>query len=223
MALTSAEPGTINSNDQTVFLTPPFPPAAFRVGDLSGSGVFGGIQFGYNWQSGNCCYVFGIEADFGGMDNSNNNHIQTQLNGPGIETAFRVRGSGGLYGDITGRLGYIWGESLFYAKGGFAWWAPSLEARETLLVGGDVAFQADHHETDHSLTGWTLGVGVEYMFTPSWTFKLEYLHFDFGSGSDSNCCGDGLNNIHLFGSDITVDTVKVGFNYMIHPPIAALK
>jgi outer membrane immunogenic protein len=33
-------------------------------------------------------------------------------------------------------------------------------------------------------TGWTVGAGWEYGFTPNWSARLEYRYTDFGSYSD---------------------------------------
>jgi outer membrane immunogenic protein len=81
---------------------------------LNPSGVFGGGQLGYNLQSGNI--VFGIEADLGDLDlraSAANSNIVNAI-------PFRTSTSGGLYGDVTGRLGYSFGSTLLYSKGGFA-------------------------------------------------------------------------------------------------------
>jgi hypothetical protein len=57
---------------------------------------------------------------------------------------------------------------------------------------------------------------------PNWSLKIEYLHFDFGN-LDEHCCNDHVNNFKLFNNDLTVDTVKLGFNYFFHPAPAPLK
>ncbi len=47
---------------------------------LRGSGFLGGGQFGYNWQgSSNCCFVYGIEIDLGGMDAGGKDHPFTAV------------------------------------------------------------------------------------------------------------------------------------------------
>ena len=35
------------------------------------------------------------------------------------------------------------------------------------------------------LMAWTVGGGVEYMLSPNWTMKVEYLHFDFNNAADT--------------------------------------
>ncbi len=34
---------------------------------------------------------------------------------------------------------------------------------------------------NNTRTGWTAGGGVEWMFAPHWSAKLEYLYFDLDS------------------------------------------
>ena len=76
-------------------------------------------------------------------------------------------------GSITGRLGYSWGPALFYAKGGYAYSSHS----ETLTFGGaPIAFTLNRDHDD----GYTVGAGIEYLFTPNWSAKAEYQYYDFG-------------------------------------------
>jgi opacity protein-like surface antigen len=133
----------------------------------------------------------------------------------------RVKDEGsGFYGDVTGRVGYIFGSALLYAKGGFAWLNTNLAAHEVITNSstGALVF-ARNNDGDSTLTGWTLGAGIEYMLGTKWSVKLEYLHFDFGN-VDRSCCGDPFgNHFNFFHNDLTVETVKVGVNYHIQPEL----
>jgi outer membrane immunogenic protein len=59
---------------------------------------------------------------------------------------------------------------------------------------------------DASRAGWTLGGGVEWMFAPNWSTKVEYLYMDTGTTS-----------VTLFGvpfSGRAQDSIgRVGLNY----------
>lgn len=197
-----------------------FPAAqqSFEVPGASGSGVFGGLQLGYNWQT-SCCFVFGVEADFGGMDIGLNRPNVTVSNGTSSAT-FVTNSDAGWYADITGRLGYSFGRSMAYGKGGVAWFNPSLSVSETVTNGSTVASFGNHD--GGTLTGWTAGGGFEYKLNPHWTWKLEYMYFDF-SNSDNSCCTNGTGNFHFFNSDLTINTVKVGFNYTFDTTLPYLK
>jgi outer membrane immunogenic protein len=189
-------------------------PVFFRGGDLSGSGVLGGVQFGYNWQA-NCCFAFGIEVDIGGLDAGISNNVFVPVTGTSFAN-FDIRSHGGWYGDVTGRLGYTWGGALLYAKGGFAWLDPGLSVRQTVLVDGVPVFSNSGRDNGSgTLSGWTVGGGVEMKINPRWTWKIEYMFLDF-SDIDDNCCFDGINNFKVFHNDLTVNTVKIGFNYSVN-------
>jgi outer membrane immunogenic protein len=200
------------------FPTAPATPFAFREGDLSGSGVFGGLQAGYNFQSGP--WVYGLELDIGGMGALSNNRDLHVVGPVGNFADLRNNGGAGWYGDLTGRLGYAFGPAMLYAKGGFAWAAPNLSASEARTVTGVTTVFGNNN--NNTLTGWTAGGGLEYLISPNWSFKVEYLFFDF-SNNNNGCCFDGTNNFRFFDRDLQVNTVKVGFNYFFHPDVVPLK
>jgi outer membrane immunogenic protein len=176
----------------------------------SPEGVFGGGTIGYNLQRGS--FVFGIEGDLGYMDLSS---TKIQPGSPGGDTKSRI--SGGVYGDVTGRVGYTVGSALFYGKGGFAFYNGEAEVFDNCNTGacGGALNQSNKSST---LTGWTAGGGVEYMIKPSWSIKAEYLHFDFGSDTVHFLSGGDR-----WKNDLTVDTVKVGVNYHLFSGYEPLK
>src|SRR5262249_37543668 len=98
--------------------------------------VFGGGQIGFNLQRGN--WVFGPEVDLGAMGLS---HTAIE---PG-DTDIRSRIGSGFYGDVTGRLGYSFGPTLLYGKGGFAFTEGSISNTDVTEFTAKVS----------GLTGWT--------------------------------------------------------------------
>jgi outer membrane immunogenic protein len=186
---------------------------------------FGGGQFGYNWQTGT--WVFGIEVDLGAASINARPHFLGETLTP-AGTMSRIVSLDGndnnfhFTGDVTGRIGYTWGGTMIYAKGGFAFLQTNLALRETTMDGtGLVTVFNGNNNGDNYLTGWTVGGGLEWKVSPSWSIKAEYLHFDF-TDFNTNCCGDGLNNWNN-KHDLTADTVKIGFNYFWNPPVQPLK
>jgi outer membrane immunogenic protein len=115
------------------------------------SGLAGGIQGGYNWQSGNI--VFGGETDL-------------QLSGASDSVA-PFKFSNPWFGTLRGRAGYAVNNILFYATGGLAY-------------GGGTVDVAGLSETHNSI-GWTAGGGLEVGLTPRWTARAEYLYMDLGA------------------------------------------
>jgi outer membrane immunogenic protein len=166
----------------------PFP----RTERLSSDGGFGGGALGYNFQRGNA--VFGVEMDLGYLGIG-----KSRIDVPGFPEVDHI--SSGLYGDVTGRLGYAFDRILVYGKGGFAFY--DAQAETTTSVPG---FMPTSTKT---LTGWTAGAGAEYKVNPAWSVKAEYLHFDFGSETATLEGGFGYKN------SVEVNTVKFGVNY--HP------
>jgi len=203
---------------------------------VESTGLITGVQLGYNLQSGN--FVYGIEADLGYLNLSGDKKAALP-NPTGVaenDISAKYSTSGGLYGDLTGRLGYATGSTLVYAKGGVAFLNAKMNSdyvgancTTTYDCNGRAAATPSNFgfESSDTLYGWTLGFGVEYALSPSWSLKLEYQHFDFGSlsssyaGTDTFACrfNDGTCTSTLHGktdADITADAVMVGLNYQFN-------
>jgi outer membrane immunogenic protein len=168
------------------------------VGTLNSSGFLGGAQLGYNIQNGS--FVYGIEADFGGIDTG----VKGEFFDP--STPGRVllaKSSGGFYGDITGRGGFAVGNALIYAKGGFAFFTGDVRVRD--------AFDGIAQNSG-TFTGWTIGGGLEYLIGPNLTVKAEYQFFDFDN-NNFGCCRNIGGRID---DAVTANTVKLGVNVLVH-------
>jgi outer membrane immunogenic protein len=154
------------------------------------SGVFGGGQIGFNFQSGQ--FVWGVEADLGGMG------LSKTTNEPGGGGILFTTIKSGFYGDVTGRLGIAaWDRTLLYVKGGYAFYDGKISQTDVP--------EATVGKSGHS--GWTIGGGFEQMFSPAWSWKVEYLHFDFGRFNNTFADGD------VYRNKFTAETIKVGINY----------
>jgi outer membrane immunogenic protein len=155
------------------------------------SGVFGGLQFGYNFQWGQ--FIYGVEVDTGGMD------LNKAADQPGTNSLIQSVIKGGFYGDITSRFGYAWNSSLIYVKGGYAYY----NDRVHVVDAGDPSVTNESNQS-----GWTIGGGFEQMISPNWSWKLEYQYFDFG-GVLTILPSDG----DIYNNKLAVQSVKVGINY----------
>jgi outer membrane immunogenic protein len=156
----------------------------------------GGVQGGFDYQFATN-WVIGAEAQYSWLANSNNGGVLF----PGSGTL--VTSNSDQLGSVTGRLGYTWGPTLLYAKGGYAW---RDGANISATSGGvPVAFTTDGNHKD----GYTVGAGLEYMFAPSWSAKVEYQYYNFGSTSFTGGPPD------VIGARFRDDehTVKAGINY----------
>ena len=75
-----------------------------------------------------------------------------------------------------------------------------------MTAGGvPVAFTTDGDHRD----GYTVGAGLEYMFAPSWSAKIEYQYYNFGSTHLH-----GRSRRHRgYAASRRRATVKAGLNY----------
>jgi len=179
----------------------------------SASGVVGGAQVGYNLQFNQ--FVIGAEADFQGTSiggsgnnapltlfptvygNANGNYLTPvgALTGANISLAW--------FGTVRGRAGYLITPTLLaYGTAGFAYG------------------QVDAWGFSNTRTGWTAGGGLEWMFAPHWTAKLEYLYVDLDSGGATG--GFGWNYGYHVHPQLNV--VRAGVNYLFNfaPPAPVL-
>jgi outer membrane immunogenic protein len=126
-----------------------------KIGNLplKPSGVLGGVQGGYNWQTGQ--FVFGAETDLQ-LSSASDTFAPYQFSNP-------------WFGTVRGRAGFAFSNVLVYATGGLAY------GRGRLTFAGVT-------ET-HTDAGWTAGGGIEVGLTPHWSAKTEYLYFDLGNQS----------------------------------------
>ncbi len=181
------------------------------------NGVFGGATFGKNFQRGQI--VFGLEGDLGGMDLGITKPLATTSSGNTTATL-----DGGLYADVTGRLGYLVAPNvLAYTKGGFAVYNGSFQVDGNNTSNGVFGSSTP----SNTFIGWTVGAGVEYALNSKWTAKAEYQYFDFGgqtvggnNATQSLNAGDGYR---FDAKDLTVNAVSVGLNYRLSPASEPLK
>jgi outer membrane immunogenic protein len=184
--------------------------AAGQKSDLNTTGVFGGGTLGYNFQRG--AFVLGVEGDIGGMDLSG-----TKVHPGSVNGDTTTRATGGVYGDITGRLGFAADRALFYAKGGVAFMNAGINVHDDCNNVGVCGADSQSNKTGTS-TGWTVGGGVEYLVSPNWSVKAEYQHFDFGTEQVAFITRPAVH----WDNNLTVDTVKIGVNYHLnsnHEPL----
>jgi outer membrane immunogenic protein len=175
------------------------------VTSINTSGFLAGGQAGYNWQASN--FLFGLEADGGFMDIGGNKLLTGTVSGT------RVGLRSGAYGDFTGRLGVTFNRALFYVKGGYA---IIEDASSFSTVTGSFS-RITRHSTD---SGYTIGAGMEYKFTPNWSAKVEYLHFDFGNTLNYTVF-NAAGFPSQFNQNLRIDTVKAGVNYAFGSPVIA--
>jgi outer membrane immunogenic protein len=175
-------------------LAPQFASAAALGGtgvfSSNSSGFIGGGQIGYNWQFFNGAAVAGIEADIQGIAYSNNNRnfisaVPAPL-GNNVVTVISARKSVDYLGTVRGRLGWLFTPTLLvYGTGGLAYGGVTLNVAgyQSVVPAGPNFTTTGFSGGQFSDTrvGWTAGGGLEWMFMPNWSAKVEYLYYDLGS------------------------------------------
>jgi outer membrane immunogenic protein len=117
------------------------------------SGFAGGVQGGFNFQSG--ALVYGLEAD---------------IQASGAEDTFAPwKFSNPWFGTVRGRVGYAVNNVLFYGTGGLAF--------------GELRGETFGLSESRTNAGWTVGVGAEFGFAPNWSAKVEYLYVDLSTSN----------------------------------------
>jgi outer membrane immunogenic protein len=166
----------------------------FYIGGHVG-GAFGGednvFAPGFNGSGNDGVFMGGVQAGY-----------DTQF-APnwvfGLEANYSFLDTGSWFanrglGSVTGRLGYTWGPALLYVKGGYGW-------ADTRFTNGF----AGRGGSD----GYTVGGGLEYLFTQNWSGKIEYQYYDFGRAD----VFDSITNAYLGTVRNDEHTIKVGLNY----------
>ena len=142
----------------------------------------GGVQGGYNWQSGSI--VYGVESDFS-FTHLNSATDAALTCSPVPCSADSPPPSAHLfstidwYGTARGRLGFSNGPMLIYATGGLAYGQVSLNNN---FQAPDIVHPFSLTSATSSVkTGWVLGSGVEYALNPHMHISLGYQYIDLGS------------------------------------------
>jgi outer membrane immunogenic protein len=164
------------------------------------AGFAGGGQIGYNFQSGNV--VYGLEADFSGVSNK----TSAVINPPATFTPVNASTQLSWIATVRGRLGVTFSPTLLYITGGLA-------VAHFKDSWGAVAFPVTEYVSNKTRAGWTVGGGVEHMFTRNWTAKIEALYADFGDWTTAHATGFGIVGPYRSRFDHQVVTVRGGLNY----------
>jgi outer membrane immunogenic protein len=191
------------------------------------SGVIGGGHLGYdyqiptwNWFSSSGV-VIGLEGSVDGSSLSKTTTVNLPgtFGGSGTLTA---NTSADIQGSIRGRLGIAWDRVLVYATGGVAFGSINSNIELNAIDAAGVPFFASRSRSN-SRTGWTVGGGIEYAFTPNWSIGAEYRYTDFGTLSRSASLADGS---FISGSrTLRENQVQARFTYLFNtytpPPVVA--
>jgi len=199
------------------------------------NGWLGGVQGGYNWQTG--WWVLGFETDFQWTGQTGGSTFCATTGCPAGSLFGSNSTSLPWFGTVRGRIGATseptpWGPIFIYLTGGLAYGQVDASYTEG-LVGGLTNSVA----VDTTRVGWTFGGGGEARIgTSNWTMKAEVLYVDFGNVSGATAATLGpvtapilLNGVQIgtmttttaitgtASTHVTDAIFRVGFNYRFPP------
>jgi outer membrane immunogenic protein len=162
------------------------------------AGLVGGV-IGYNWQFNQ--FVLGLEGDAAAVLSGNRAYT------PAGFPIYNNTLNSNYAAAIRGRLGLAaWDRALLYVAGGVAFGDTKVGFNNGILA--PVSYTT-------SRTGWTIGAGVDYAFTPSWIGRIEYRYVDLGTG--------GYLNYGAFVNDrirVTSNQVMAAMLWKFGSPVA---
>lgn len=123
--------------------------------EMSGTGYFGGVLAGYNYQIDS--FVIGVEGDWAWGSEIASNDEAGELTSTDFDNIATLRARAGVAFDNT----------LIYATGGVAFVNTTF---------GTSDFGGESVSDSAWLTGWVIGAGMEHAFTDALTARLEYMY-----------------------------------------------
>lgn len=159
-------------------------------------GVAGG-QFGYRTQS--YAWVFGFEAqgDWAGLRGSKVSNALFFFVPGDVTNRSRID----AFGLFTGQIGYAWGNTLLYVKGGLA--VTAARYNDIFTASGIAGATAPD-----TRAGGTVGVGLEYGFAPGWSAGVVYDHLFMGSRTLNFTSTGVIPGLPPSGSTVAFDRIR---------------
>jgi outer membrane immunogenic protein len=193
-------------------------PSGVDLVSYTADDVIGGVQGGYNWQTG--AWVLGVEvqASWGEIRQGVPYIEQDNIVGPaGRVIRARVGTTVENLGTLAVRIGHAWDRSLVYVKGGAAWAYDVYRAFDLGVPGPPLLASG----TD-TRWGGMVGVGYEYAFLGNWSAKIEYDYLAFGDKRITLVSVPGVTpTTRQFDVRQDISLIKVGINYRFGGPLFA--
>ncbi len=201
--------------------------------NYNSSGFRVGGYAGYNWQVTN--WVIGLEGSGAWSDAT-----ATSAGIPGCTIA--CAGTPGPGVDVSSvklrwdasarvRIGYLVTPSvLFYGTGGVAWQGVQTSGScqhtgSDPVCSSDISTSFDTQTNSKTLTGWTVGGGIEAKISGNWLLRGEYRYANFGRfngllpfNSPSEPAG---TDFVRYNASVSTQTATVGLAYQFGGPAVA--
>lgn len=179
-------------------------------GRTSDARFIGGGQIGCNYQFNSPGFVIGIEGDFDWVGNNNGDGrtIVVPAGLPRAGDVISLTSNDTRIATLAARFGYGFDRALLYGKFGAGWIGNDGFTIVDRTTGAAFTTSGD------SASGWLVGAGIEYAFSPSWSAKFEW---DYLRLPGRTFALTGVVFPALAGDTITSDhnisMVKLGINY----------
>lgn len=178
--------------------------------DDNDTGFTGGVQAGYNFQSGNI--VFGIETDGGWMDigqsRSNTYSLTPILTTPVSATVSQEVKTDWVW-TVRPRIGYASGPWMIYGTAGLAVSRVKVDAS---FVDTRVPPNSANFSDADTKTGWTGGIGGAYAFSDNMSVRGEWLYVDLGDVRASWVTPNGYAAFTT-EADTRANLLRIGVDY----------
>ena len=147
----------------------PFPTVDFTLPGIgiNGSGLLGGIEAGYNWQSGHMLFGFEGDVSAAGIKGTYTDAVNN----------FSVDSTITSLSTLRVRIGLPIDRLLLFASGGLAVAGVKGDLHDN-FSGPPVTLNTS---SSNMSVGWTIGGGAAVALGNRWTLKGEYLYTDLGS------------------------------------------
>jgi outer membrane immunogenic protein len=168
--------------------------------NLDDNSAFVGGHIAYLGQSGS--FVFGVEGGVQWLGFKSQAELAPAV---GITPAILLQQKIDWLAYANVRAGITpFARTLLYVTGGVAW---------AHVKGEFINLAALDTSAEQSVTGWNLGLGIEFKITDNLTFGGEYRHYDFGKVQAAN----PALTLMLGGVDtLTVDQAMARLSYRIN-------
>jgi len=157
------------------------------------TGFIGGGNLGCNWQKRS--FVYGIEGDFSALAGLNSYQAGSH------DTDYHFNSNARWLATVRGRAGIATDDTLLYITGGGAF----ANVRNTLTD-----FTTIGNTRSETMTGWTVGAGIDYRLTNNWFVRGEFLYVDLGT-FHKNFTGAGSLYVSHLSHELMIG--RVGLNY----------
>jgi len=181
------------------------------------SGWLAGGQLGYNFQSGSLVYGLELSGSAAGIKGSSISQpgpfsFQDDVFTTKITSLFLA----------SARLGYAADNFLLYVKGGYA----GAHVKTSAVDIGPPTTGSGYDQRWHS--GWNVGAGVEFGFTPNWSLALQYDYISLQTVNDTLGGQNFVNGVAtvraLYNWNVTprdIHAATVRINYRFGGPVVA--